>query len=71
MVEISDTNVRQNILNIGRRRERSPYYRPDGTKTRPLPSDAQNRMYYMAKGLTLVPPKIDISNNETVRKEET
>jgi len=46
----------QDILNIGRRRERIIYYRPDGTPTQPLPADAYSLMYYQAKGFTLKPP---------------
>ena len=52
---VSDTDIKQNILNIGRRRERVIYYRPDGTPTLELPADPQSRMYYMMKGFTLKP----------------
>lgn len=52
-IQLSDTNILSNILNIGRRRERSIYYRPDGTPTSPLPADAYSKMYYLSKGFTL------------------
>ncbi len=53
---VSDTNILENILNIGRRRERIIYYRKDGVPTLPLPADAYSRMYYLAKGFTTKPP---------------
>jgi hypothetical protein len=36
---------------------RRVYYRADGTKTLPLPSDAKNMQDYLAKGFTLEPPQ--------------
>ena len=52
---LSDTNILDNILNIGRSRQRAIYYRPDGTATLPLPADPYSKMYYLGKGFTLNP----------------
>ena len=57
--QLSDTNIMSNILNIGRKRERIVYIKPNGSKTLPLPADPQSRMYYMQKGF-----KPDIPNKE-------
>jgi len=54
-VTYSDTDLSRNIINIGRRRERAIYYRPDGQATQPLPADAYSKMYYTSKGFTLEP----------------
>lgn len=54
---ISDDNILNNILNIGRSRERTIYYRQDGTATLPLPADPYNKAMYLAQGFTLTPPK--------------
>lgn len=53
---LSDTNLSDNILNIGKRRERKVYYRPDGLPTGPLPADEQSVIHYMRKGFSLTPP---------------
>lgn len=53
MNAVSDTNIQDNILNIGRRRERAIYYRKDGTPTNPLPADTYSQLYYIKKGFTL------------------
>jgi len=58
--ELSDTNLTDNILNIGRRRERRIYYRPDGIPTGPLPADTYSQIAYMKKGFTLSPGKKDV-----------
>ena len=50
------SEVTKNILNIGRRRERRVYYRPDGTPTLPLPANPEYIAHYLAKGWTLEPP---------------
>ena len=44
------------ILNLNKSRQRAIYYRPDGTPTRPLPSDPSGQLYYLAKGFTLKKP---------------
>lgn len=59
---ISDTDIMSNILNIGRRRERIIYYRPDGQggfiPTCPLPADAFSKVYYMSKGFKTQMPEV-------------
>ena len=56
--DASDTKLERNIYNIGSRRERAIYYKPDGTKTSLLPADSLWKMHYMSKGFTLEPPKV-------------
>ena len=51
--QLSDTDINKNILNIGKRRIRAIYVRPDGKPTAPLPADPQSRMYYQGKGFKL------------------
>lgn len=65
--ELSDTDIRKNILNINRSRKRAVYYRPVTVKdevkwieTLPLPSDPEGRMYYLAKGFRTEIPKEEI-----------
>ena len=53
--EYSDTNLNDNILDIGKRRERRVYYKPDGTKTGMLPADTYSLVYYQRKGFKLSP----------------
>jgi hypothetical protein len=55
----SDNNLLDNIINIGRRRERKIYYREDGSPTKELPADAYSQMYYRSKGFTLKPKARD------------
>ncbi len=57
VTELSDVDILKNVLNIGRRRERAIYYRPDGTPTLPLPADPYNKIYYLSKGFRLKPQK--------------
>ena len=52
---VLDAVPRDNIFWIGKRRQRSVYYRPDGTPTKPLPSDSLSQMHYRGKGFTLKP----------------
>jgi hypothetical protein len=54
--EMSDTNLLDNILNIGKSRERKVYYHKDGTPTKPLPADPYSLIYYMKKGLSVDNP---------------
>ncbi len=63
VTKISDSNIMDNILNIGRRRERVIYYRPDGTPTCPLPADAYSQLYYMRKGFTMKPPEVEVKKD--------
>ena len=53
MVNLSDFDIKKNILNLNKSRQRDIYIRPDGSKTQPLPSDPMARMYYEAKGFKL------------------
>jgi len=50
---LSDTDITKNIFRIGESRQRSIYYRPDGTPTKPLPSDLEGQLHYLGKGFTL------------------
>ena len=52
---VSDTNLMNNIMWIGKSRVKAVYYRPDGSKTLPLPADPWNKAMYLGKGLTLEP----------------
>ena len=60
MDNASDVDIMKNILNIGRRRQRAIYYRKDGTPTTLLPADPYSKLSYMAKGLTLKPPVVEV-----------
>jgi len=56
----SDVNINDNILWIGRRRERAVYYRPDGSQTLPLPADPFNQAIYKKKGFSLEPIRKEV-----------
>ncbi len=59
---VSDTNLSQNIFQIGKRRERGIYLRRDGSETKLLPVDAMSQIYYGSKGFKL---KIGASSPQT------
>ena len=56
----SDVNLMDNILWIGKKREKAVYYRADGTRTGLLPADPYSQLYYSNKGLSLEPVKEEV-----------
>ena len=58
---------RQNILNINRSRERAVYFRSNGVRTLPLPSDPFSKAYYLAKGFTTTPITAKVQEGDSVK----